>query len=538
MLYRYLAFMLTVGVFALSAPGCIQGPSGPHRDSAERLNELSAGQVNGGVMGLGGEGELPVELDVGGAVAGVEGAVMSGQEAGVEAGVEAGIELTAGVGVAGVELPPQLELPTPPREDERCDGLDNDLDGAVDEGVSNPCGGCAPLNPDEELSCQSWAMLALHSVEGGEVTPLDPTRLFAQAGVVSRAWAVALPEGSEPRDLMCDLLSVEAGPLPQLGRVGFDSPLASLALVYQPLSGRYEPVGGADLLAPLVTHREGDLVELSWEGFDERLGWGSFPAGQLSVRSPPVPGPSSGALLDPIFERFAGRLPEGEPAQLRWRPEGVSAAPTSLPAQELSLYVGGSRAIIQRSDYREIHHFQLGLTLADDGEYTLPLSMSGAHPGSALWVYLERAERAWVGSALHSITARVGHRVERRQPASGAPETWQTPIRLTSPPQGQEALNLENGLEVSWAPVGDGAYESLTLSLVLQGLDRLTRFRCELDSSVSSIRLPVSDWPNEPDALRLLTLRANLKSGQSEGADRGRYSEGVSLLQYLPPRAP
>ena len=65
--------------------------------------------------------------------------------------------------------------------------------------------------------------------------------------------------------------------------------------------------------------------------------------------------------------------------------------------------------------------------------------------------------------------------------------------------------------------------------------------RCELEASARALRLPpelLSYWPESAGALRLLTLRAKLKSARSEGADRGGYLEGVSLLMYLPERAP
>ena len=38
-------------------------------------------------------------------------------------------------------------------EEERCDLMDNDLDGQIDEGLNNPCGGC---NTPARYPCSNW----------------------------------------------------------------------------------------------------------------------------------------------------------------------------------------------------------------------------------------------------------------------------------------------------------------------------------------------------------------------------------------------
>jgi|GEM_PF-2561235 len=540
MLYSYLTrrALLLCGL-ALGA-GCIEEPARPQLDRPEALGR---GDGQAGVSLEGGRGSSETGASEAGLNAGVMvgGGAQAGHEGGEEqvAGLESGLQ--AGGGSEPIEPIEPIELPSPSPEEERCDGLDNDLDGAVDEEVSNACGGCEPLGDSGALSCQAWLLQAIHPVEGPVVTPLDPARLFNQAGVVMREERFALPPINTSDEATCTLLSVEAGPIPDLGRVGFESPLATFAMGYQPTSGRYEPVGGGALLEPLIAHRPSDRVTVTWEGFDEQAGWASFEEGSMSVRSPASPQPTTGELVRPVLERFAGRLGSGEPVVLRWRAEGVSAAPQALPAQELNLYVGGSRSVVQRGEYREIHHFQLGLTLADDGEYALPPELGDGHRGSALWVYVERATRDWLDRGRHSISARVGHRVELREQAGPAPEEWQAPLRLTAPAEGLEAISLDEGLFVSWEPIGTPRYEGLTLSLITQGPERLSSLRCELDASARLLRLPaelVSYWPSGEGSLRLLTLRANLKEIGFTGADRGRYTEGVSLLQYLPQRAP
>jgi len=546
---------MSSSLITLLCVACVQEPQRPELEG----EELGGAQAQAGSMApSAGEreaalGEREAALDIG-VSAGDEG--MSAGEGGGEpsagssirpsggalAGGEAGGEASGEAGgepQAGLPLPPALELPPPTRSDERCDGLDNDLDGQVDELVSNPCGGCQLLSDEEALSCQSWLAQAIHSYAEGAPDALDPARLVSPAGLVSSEARFELEGSAESDPARCRVSRARlTPPPPDLGLVSLESPWLNLRLSYDAATGRYSPIGGAELLEPSLVHRPGDELRLGWEGHPELMTWGRFEPGELSLRSPPALSPLDPELLRPVLERFAGRRPLSEPVTLRWVPEGLSAAPSALPAQELSLYVGGSRSIVRRGPYREIQHFQLGLTLADDGLYELPASLSASRPGSGLWVYLERSERAWAGEGLHAVSARVGHRVELRETGSGGLEGWQSPVRLIAP--SEELSSLERGapLAVEWERVGGEApLEGFAISLVTRDQTELRSLLCELEPSARRLLIPaelLTPWPQGAGGLRLLTLRAQLKSASIEGADRGRFSEGLSLILELP----
>lgn len=537
--YQHLFKIVLLIFFSIFGWSCIDEPAHLYRDAVE--NDLPSGHMEGGddhpdeiPSNQGTAQEMLGGMLAGSARAGVE--IQAGIQAGISSSENGGLELAGNMG--GFT---ELDLPVPPSAEESCDGLDNDLDGLIDEEVSNACGGCTNLNEDQALNCFSWGIQAIHTREEESITPLDPSKIFNLAGVLSQEREFNVTPMNTSDQATCKVLTLESVIIPSLGQTWFESPQTNLIFSFNPRTGRYEPEQSLAEQTAIITHQSTDRVEIGWEGFPERQGWGSFEEGVFYLQSPEPPRPSTGMILEPILDRFMGRMPLDEAVDLRWDPQGISAAPSALPAQELKLYVGGSRSITQRGNYREIHHFQLGLSLADDGYFQLPQELSGSHPGSGIWVYLERIERDWLDRGLHSISAQIGHRIELRESASGAPVDWETPIRLLAPAEDLEAISLDEGLFVSWEPVGENAYESLTISLVRQGPERLISLSCDLDARARVIRIPAEElsyWPESDDSLRLLTLRANLKSVSRQGADRGRYTEGVSLLQYLPPRLP
>jgi len=421
--------------------------------------------------------------------------------------------------LAAPDLAAPLDLPLPAAADERCDALDNDLDGRVDEGVSNSCGGCG-----EPRGGRPCVALSAELIE--QPATLDPTKLFS-------AGAGAPPaESFSVEGVTCArVTSALRDPLPALGAARVRSPLADLTLVPTPaLGGRYAPNGGEEDWAPLALHRPGDEVSIAW-GLDADAD--APRGGLLTLRAP---ADLDEVDLGPLVDAFSGRA--GAPARLRWTPRGVAAAPSALPAEELTLYVGASSPLTPMGLSRAIAHTQMRLTLSDDGLFELPAALTVARAGSSLWVYLERAARDWrdLGGG-DAAWARAGTRVEARAaPTGGAPSA--VPLRVSAPRVDDEALDLREGLRVRWALEPGAAVVGLSLSLISQGEAGYEALTCDgLDPARGALTLPADRLPDlsARAALRQLTLRADLRRAAAPLPDRGELSESVSVLLQLPP---
>ena len=423
------------------------------------------------------------------------------------------------------DFAPPIEVTPPEAEDERCDGRDNDLDGRVDEEVSNACGGCTPL---EGQSCVSWTA---QMVQGMDAL-LDPTRIIGLAASVRDT------ERFELGDVECLRVISPQGPISALGRASLTSPLADLTLIEdESRPGRYRPI----LMEPPFTlHRPGDRVELSWTGEDSLTPDDpmSIPEGRLSLTSPARLNTSNQSSLQPILDLFT-RNPniDSDFPRLRW-----SAIPQDLEIPEgqedvLTLYVGGSKSLFQQGDYRGIQHYQMNASLVDDGLFILPLTEADGLEGSSTWVFLERSRRAWLNFGLHSVTAKIGHRVELRQSGVSMGGDSPPPFELTSPDPLDPRVDPQEGLELSWTTPESGFEGALTVSLILSGVARTEQLICSVsEPELGGLLIPpehLNFWPTTMGSLRQVSLKADLKSIELSAPDRGQYRSSVSLILRL-----
>ena len=549
---------------ALSA--CIQDPPSLSRDPSELGDVDQGGNEEGGEsVGAGAEiisepdtdvtPDLSVDVDmsvitepdveVAGALAGVEAGVEAGAEAGELAGAFAGVE--AGELAGEVTEWPELELPLPEVSDEVCDGVDNDLDALVDEGLNNPCGGCAPLDP--ETGCVSWRS-NLTQTQGlsddGAPTlgELDPGRL------ISLGSSILVYEEFEVEGGRCERYGTPQAwqGTSTLGNAALTTPRASLSLIPSPLQpGRYQALGEDE---PFTVHAPQDAVRLRWDGSDDPTSPTdiTLDPGELNLTSPEQVELATDRELDRVIEALQSpeaETPTTDPVTLRWvaAPE-VDDNGAEVAGPPMTLYVGGSQSLSQRGAYREIRHYLFVAKLFDDGRFDWSMPSELRAPGSSIWVYLERAVSAGSYSGAHPVSMRVGHRAERRASAAGGVTNTPTALVLSAPSADQPEPDVATaGLEVRWSLADPSkAPEQVSASLILYDTTWTEQITCVADDpSGGALLIPpdrLAFWPRGPQSVRQLTLRADTARVGLDFPDRGVFRRSDSLILRLSDLAP
>ncbi len=441
-----------------------------------------------------------------------------------------------------------LNLTPPEIVDERCDGLDNDLDGLVDETLSNPCGGCVPLN--EEVGCVGWRANFVETQQVNErgdpiAGTLNPQRLIALSASVLSYERFNL---GEVECVRYGAPSSWAGAR-SIGEVSITAPRADLTLVpssEQP--GRYRALGLDE--TPFVLHSPADAIDFTWEGqlaFEEPEGRRSaIEEGELSLTSPPLVRLATDQELEELIDIIQSTTVDrvsGEYA-LRWiaEPSQGEAGPP------LTLYVGGSQSLFRAGAYQGIRHYQLNARLFDDGLFELSLPDRLRVPQSSVWVYLERVKRQANLSGINPISISAGHRVEARRSGGGNLEASAS-IELISPdPQAQEPDPQMEGLEVAWRsqesqedPNSEDPPESAQVSLILYDNFWSESLTCFLPGEMltrpqSQLIIPaekITFWPQGPQSVRQLTVSTTVKSLDIDYPDTGRWRLTDSLILRL-----
>jgi hypothetical protein len=447
---------------------------------------------------------------------------------------------------AGAEVDdwPELDLPLPEVEEERCDGIDNDLDALTDEGVSNPCGGCGPL--DEEVGCVAWRVNLVQTQSFADSSSIEPEREI-NAGeldpqrLVTLSASVSFYEEFTVEGARCERYSASQSweGARSFGDASLDTPRASLTLRPNPTQpGRYRALGEDD---PFNIHRPQDEVNFAWDGWSNPAVNPPQPIiepGELSLRSPELVRLATDDELVRVIEalqRPEDELATPEQVSLRWvaEPQGQEAG------APLTFYVGGSQSLLRSGAYQEIRHYLLSAQLFDDGRLDFELPSEFRAPGSAIWVYLERAHQVGAVQGEHPIFMRVGHRAERRSSAAGGAPSSPVALELLNPLADQPEPDVTaDGLTVRWRLTDPGAPpERVVVSLILYDTLWTEQVACLVDDpSLGAITLPASRlgfWPTGPQSVRQLTLRADTKSLGFSYPDRGLLRRSDSLILRL-----
>jgi hypothetical protein len=400
---------------------------------------------------------------------------------------------------------------------EVCNGEDEDLDGRIDEGVANLCGGCGGLPPE---GCQSWRVDMTQTA--AEAQTLNPNRLVGLQGSVT---STAERDIEGARCLF--QRSLGATPDAHVGIVTLTTPLRSLLQVpvYDGLSRtiRYDasPESG-----PVQLFADGDEIQVQ-AGGGQLVG--AFEATLPAPRR--ITGLGDGELQGAIDVLRGVRA---EPVTLHWAP-GAGGADGAL-----RFFVGGSRSQFNRGGlYRGITYYQLDAQLVDDGALEVGPELSRFMlADSSIWVYLRRENVRRIILGPHAVELSAASRAEQR--ASGNLEAQDPPsFDILAPSPDVRRVTPGEPLEVRWTePPGEGP---LVVSLVFgdaEGVET-TYVACEVAEPASGrLVLPAEatlGWPAGPEATRLLSVRRDLATVDLPGPDRGRITYSVSLMLALEP---
>ena len=539
-------------LLVISLGGCIEEPPSLNRDPTEQedldqIVEVSGAETPNDIderIGFVPELDRDVQLDdmqseedQGGTEASLDqGVVMEDGNEEIEEGTDEGVE--------DIEDWPALDLPLPEIEEERCDGIDNDLDALTDEGVSNPCGGCTPLN--EDVGCVSWRVNLTQAQISSDQSSLDP-RPEVQAGeldpqrLVTLSGSISTYESFVIEDARCERYRAPQSweGAQSFGDTTLDTPRASLTLVPNPAQpGRYRALGENDTF---TLHLPRDQIDIRWEGWSNpssALPQPVIEPGSLSLRSPELVRLASDDELRNVIEavqRPEDALALPEPISIRW----VAEPQDQVAGPPLSLYIGGSQSLSRNGPYQEIRHYLMAAQLFDDGRLDFDLPSAFRAPGSSIWVYLERVHQAHAIQGQNPIVLKAGHRTERRTGSSGGSPSLPVALELLSPPINEpEPDVISEGLNVRWRLTNpDKPPERVVVSLILYDTIWTEQIACLVDDpNVGAITLPPSRlefWPEGPQSVRQLTVRTDTKSLALSYPDRGLLRRSDSVILRL-----
>ena len=432
-----------------------------------------------------------------------------------------------------------LELNPPPITQERCDGIDNDFDSIVDEGLSNPCGGCEPF--DENSGCSSWRVNLVQTQrmddnEQPQLGVLNPQRLIALSAAVMKYERFDL-EGAS---------CVRYG-APQnweaawsMGGASLNAPEFDLSFVpsmNEP--GRYRAIGVDE--SPFVIHEPQDELSFSWEGimdngrFDTPIPMIS--GDEFNLESPALVRLAQNDELEQVIDQVtqAGSPTDSRPLSLRWlaEPNGMEAGPA------LTFYLGGSQLLYRQGAMQGIKHYQLNARLFDDGRLDVDLPRELQVPNSSIWVYLQRSRQYQSLSSSNPVIASIGHRYEARRSGRNMQNRDLATIEITSPdPNGLEPILSSDGLRIAWRyNDAQNSVESFAVSLILYDSMWSENLTCVMSNPNQLELLIPRDylefWPEGPQSVRQVTLSSEQKRIELTYPDRGVWRLSESLILRL-----
>ncbi len=535
-------FLRRFGVILLlsqSMLACIEEPPLPNRDSESELDQallvadhnFGDTAVSDGVNDGGINGDLDVIIMDQGVVD-----MSEASDRGFDSDMSSNDVLDMN---AMLEDWPALDLNPPPITQEVCDGVDNDFDSVVDEGLSNPCGGCAPF--DEESGCSSWRVNLVQTQSVDEqaqvrVGSLNPQRLIALSAAVMKYERFDLEGASCVRYGAPQ--SWEAAWSMGNARLNTDA----LNLSFVPSSadpGRYRAIGVDE--SPFAIHEPQDQLVFSWDGI--------LDSGRFDTPVPTILGDefnmTSPALVrlaeQNELERFIDQVTQAEPdvdatpLALRWVPEPIrqNAGPN------LSFYIGGSQLLYRRGAVQGIRHYQLNALLFDDGRLDLMLPQELQVPNSSVWVYLQRSQQEQSVMGSNPVIANIGHRYEARRSGGNGQNADLANIEIVSPnPMESEPELGREGLNIAWRFIDPTKInEAMAVSLILYDTAWSENLTCVLDNpSQTSLLIPeefLEFWPQGSQSVRQITLSSQQKSLDLTYPDRGTWRLSESLILRL-----
>lgn len=399
-----------------------------------------------------------------------------------------------------------------PVEPEVCNGLDDDRDGAIDEDVSNVCGGC-DLIPAE--GCQAWQINLIQNAEGR----LNPDRVVGLQGA-----ALGFSEREIPNARCTVFRQAGANPDAHLGQVNIDTPLANLNLgpVFDDRRGSHRYLQTPEL-GPVPVHAEGDLVQV-------RAG-GGLAVGMFTLDGTAPAALESVEGLQVVADLARARV-DDQPIALRWPQADAEGR------ADIRFFVGGSVPLFTNVVYRGIRHYQLDGLLRDDGALDLPAGFFGGGVAeSAIWARVDRSRTLRLPIGPHSVEMVIGQRQQiqegGRLEAEGTP-----PYQIVDPSPNERIITPGEPMRVAWdrLPPGEGP---LTVVLTTSNGVEAQQVACEvIDPEAGAIELPgdfTDFWPADENALRQLTLRWDLSITPLPAPDRGQLRQSMSVILRLEP---